>query len=121
MADYHPDDPAEAMLADLSGHVSDLKRVLADIEAKASTNVASHVLRALPHSIDKAVAIVSGAVLVVIAASGFGLGWWMHGDAPTVYGIKAGTEQCSTTPSGRLCWQPYLVPTPKPNPALFRS
>lgn len=117
------DDPAEAMLAGLSEKIGDLERLLANIQTVAAGNVARLVVSALPRSIDRAVAAGVGAALVVSLASGIGIGWWLwHGDAPTVYGIKAGTEQCTATTQGRLCWQPYLVPNPpKPNPALFRS
>lgn len=120
------DDPAEAMLADLSGKIGQLERLLAEIKTVAAGNIARHIISALPRSIDRALAAGVGAALVVSLASGIGIGIgidrWLHGDAPTVYGIKAGTEQCSATPQGRLCWLPYLVPNPpKPNPALFRS
>jgi hypothetical protein len=116
------DDPAEAMLSELDNKIGRLEHLLAEIKTVAAGNVARAVLSGLPQAIDRWLAIISGAVVVVIAASGFGLGWWMRGDAPTVYGIKAGTEQCTSHPSGRLCWQPYLVPTPSAKPAaLFQS
>jgi hypothetical protein len=120
-----PNDPLGPMyeaLADLPYEIerittetrADLQAVLEQAKAQAGGELARNAARELPMAIERAVlerfrwwAVLGGAALVLVAAVGFGAGWWYRGPSPIVAGLTGGTPRCDDQPDGsRLCWIP---------------
>jgi hypothetical protein len=74
--------------------------------------ISGHAWRLVQAMSVRNILLVAGMLVMALLIGG-GVGYWLHGPAEVIVGVRAGPEKCDDRPDGsRLCWIPIYERMP---------